>query len=421
MKNYTSLLSALFVVLCISSCKKEFDAPPAQEIPEGGIKSISDLKSMYFSQGRVSFAEDFSTYGVVSADEASGNLYRTLYIQDATDGITLRLQSSGSVYIGDSIRVYLKGLVLDDVNGVISLDSVDVDQNIIKQTVGISLDPLTLTLSSLSDANESKLIKLENVQFTSEWDGETYADGPNKVTVNTTIEDCDGNTLIVRNSGYANFADELLPTGNGSIVGVLSEFNGDRQLFIRDLNDVNMTATRCDGSSGNNGNGGNGGTGNEILYKDFEDLSLTSGGWINQTVIGPHNWEASSFGSDNFARISNYNGSGNDASEAWLISPAIDLSTATSPYLSFDNTYNHPGAPLEVYVSTDYTGSGDPNSASWTQLSFTLSSGSWDWVNSGQVSLSAFLNSNVYIAFKYYGSTSDGSTWEVDNIVVDEL
>ncbi|MBK9192953.1 MAG: choice-of-anchor J domain-containing protein [Crocinitomicaceae bacterium] len=72
---------------------------------------------------------------------------------------------------------------------------------------------------------------------------------------------------------------------------------------------------------------------------------------------------------------------------------------------------------MEVKISTDYV-SGDPSTGTWTNLSPALSGGSWAWVNSGELSLSSFLQSNVHIAFRYQGSASDGSTWELDNIMI---
>ncbi|MGZ4037420.1 MAG: choice-of-anchor J domain-containing protein, partial [Bacteroidia bacterium] len=62
--------------------------------------------------------------------------------------------------------------------------------------------------------------------------------------------------------------------------------------------------------------------------------------------------------------------------------------------------------------------SGNPTTATWTTLSPTLSSGSWNWTNSGTVSLASFKSANTRIAFKYSGTSSAGSTWEVDNISV---
>ncbi len=72
-----------------------------------------------------------------------------------------------------------------------------------------------------------------------------------------------------------------------------------------------------------------------------------------------------------------------------------------------------------MLISTDYT-SGAPSTGTWTQLNPTWSTGTFVWLNSGNLDLSPYKNINVHIAFKYQGSSSDGSTWEIDNILVKE-
>ena len=140
-------------------------------------------------------------------------------------------------------------------------------------------------------------------------------------------------------------------------------------------------------------------------------------------VIGTLNWTVGEFGGQSYGNMSNYNGSTNEINESWLISPSIDLSGATTPALSFNNAYSYTGNALEVLISADYSGNGDPNLATWT--SFTggalWSSGFFEWVNSGPLNLSSFTQNGVYVAFKYIGSASDGSTWEIDDIKIEEL
>ena len=48
------------------------------------------------------------------------------------------------------------------------------------------------------------------------------------------------------------------------------------------------------------------------------------------------------------------------------------------------------------------------------------SGGNYVFVNSGNINLSAYKASNVRIAFKYSGSSSDGSTWELDDVLIKE-
>ena len=75
---------------------------------------------------------------------------------------------------------------------------------------------------------------------------------------------------------------------------------------------------------------------------------------------------------------------------------------------------------LEVKISTDYNGSEAPINGTWIDLTYELSTGGWTWVSSGDISLSTFINSdNVLLAFLYKGTSSDYTTWEVDNVIVE--
>ena len=396
---------AIAAVAITSSCKKEFDSPPLKEIPTGNIITIDSLKSMYTGTP-VKFTEDVSLYAVVTADETSGNIYKNVYIQDNTDAINMRLLVSGGLYQGDSIRINLNGTVFSQYQGVYQLDSVDVDNNIVKQKTGVIIAPEVTTINMLNSSMQSKMIQLNDVQFVNGDLSYTYADAVNLQSANRMLEDCDGNSVIVRTSGYASFASQPIPQGKGTFIGILGEYNGVMQLYIRKFSEVQLNNGRCTGT---------------YVNKDFEDLSITSGGWTQQYPLASIAWTASSFNGDNFAKISNYNGSTNTACESWYISPAMDMSAAVNPVLTFISASNYTGSNIQVLVSTDFNGTGLVSSATWTALTPTLSSGSWTWTNSGPVSLASYIGGTVYIAFKYTGSNSDGKTWEIDDILVKEM
>lgn len=411
-KKLISLLLLAGTTLFISSCNKEFDEPPIKTIPEGNRITIADLKAMY--QGTpIKITDELSMFAVVTMDEQSGNIYKEAYIQDETGAINLRLLSSGGLYQGDSVRVFLKGTVLSTYNQMMQLDSVDVDNNIIKQATKKDRQPDVYTdISQVTTGHQAKLVKIENVQFVSSELGNTYADGINLMSQSRTLEDSLGNTIIVRTSGYANFANNTLPEGSGSIIAIVSQFNSTLQLLIRNPSEVVFNNPRFGTTPPPPGNS---------LTKNFQDQSITSGGWTTQLVTGTYNWTTSDQGSPGnfYAKMSNYTGSANVASEAWLISPAVDLSTSTNSTLNFRNAYKYVGDPLEVYVSTNYDGISAPSTATWTQLGVNLSTGNFSWEFGGPVSLNTYIGNNaVYIAFKYTGTNSSGSTWEVDDIVI---
>lgn len=400
----------ILVTAGIVSCKKEFDTPPLKEIPTGNILTIADLKARY--QGApIKFEEDLSVFGVVTMDEKSGNIYRNVYVQDATGAINVRLITPGGLYQGDSIRIYLRNTVLNRFNGMMQLDSVDVDKNVIKQKTMVNVEPELVTISQLSTNYQSKLIKLENVQFSGSELGKTYADAIAQTSQNRILEDCDGNTIIVRTSGYANFAKDTLPEKRGSLIAIVGEFNGTLQLYIRTPQEVKFTENRC----------------GPYLLKNFEDNSITSGGWTVKNYEGTNEittspaweWKSASFSGNYFAKASAFN-TGTTGCESWLVSPPVDLSASSVPGLTFRSCYNFSGPDIELFISTNYNG-GTISSATWTPLPFNLpTTGGYVWANSGTIPLTGYKTNNVRIAFKFTGSTSTSKTWEVDDIMIKE-
>ena len=171
----------------------------------------------------------------------------------------------------------------------------------------------------------------------------------------------------------------------------------------------------------------------QYLDKDFNDLSLTSGGWTTQIIIDTTNWFVRDYGGDKFANCTNYNNGTNSPSNTWLISPSIDLSSATQPILNFKTIMKYQGFALSLKISTDYDGTSNPTQqGTWNDISnlaiWDTDASSWGdpnapfpgWYNSGDVDLSSYISQNTYIAFQYTGSASSGSNWELDDIIISE-
>ena len=164
----------------------------------------------------------------------------------------------------------------------------------------------------------------------------------------------------------------------------------------------------------------------QYLDKDFNDLSLTSGGWTTQIIIDTTNWFVDSFGGDDFVKVTNYSNSQNVPSNTWLISPAVDLSSATQPMLSFETIMKWPGSALVMHISSDYDGTSNPTQqGTWTDITalatWDVDNTTWgSWTPSGDVDLTSYISSTTYIAYEYLGSANSGSTWEIDNIKITE-
>ncbi len=152
-----------------------------------------------------------------------------------------------------------------------------------------------------------------------------------------------------------------------------------------------------------------------IHQEDFE--SQTLGDWQAYSVTGDLVWEPSSFSNNWFARMSGFSGSPLE-NDDWLISPPLNLENYHNEVLTFISAMNYTGPALQVKISTDYEGSGNPGQAEWTSLEAVLSPGNWEWASSGQVDISAYDGNQVFVAFQYTSTTTEAATWEVDDIVI---
>jgi hypothetical protein len=405
----TGLILASLVLVFSSCIHNDFEEPPVTIIPVGTILTVQDLYNMYVTEGSVKFTGDGSVYATVTMDDKSGNLYKSAYVQGGTTAINLHLLSSGGLYEGDSVRIYLKGLILGEYAGMMQLDSVDVDDNIVKVSTLNHKTPEVVTLGMINTNQYlGKLVKIENVQFVNEDLGLTYADDSLLVTENRTIEDEFGNTILVRTSGYASFAGDPIPEGRGSVIAIAGKYYDDHQLIIRNAGEVVFNERRF-------------GDVDTLLFMNFDGIengtSVSLSDWANIADIGSISW-LGSVGSENSSVT--ITGDGN-ANTNWLVLPQIMLNSTGGMQFT-TRAGNLTGANLSVYVSTDYTGDGDPQSANWFEFSDVIigtapASGYGEWTESGIVNLSDYTG-NLYIAFKYNADDGQSGQFYLDDILI---
>jgi len=433
MKKYILLVSILFLfVWLVFSCKKEHDYPPLKVVNDGAKISIRKLKERVASSVIASYkfkGGDTNLYCFVISDELSGNFYQQIFVRDETGGaIQLNLKESGGLSIGDKIRINLNNAYLIAANSMVYLDSVDIAKNVVKLSSGNEIKPKLVSYDEVmlyaanpthSSSLQSQLIQLSGMEFRTNTLIPTFADAIGKTTINQTITTCEvGKVLTVRSSGRSNFAGKLLPKGNGTIIGILSQYNASMQLTLRDYSEVTMNGPACAAPTTTQSPG-------TFMSKDFNDLTITSGGWSIYSVTNSSvNWlvGTSSITTSPYARISGYV-SGNTNSENWLISPAVNISTAKDPIVSFRSAAKFSGTTLEVFVSTNYV-SGDPTVATWTSLasnySLSPSASNYLWTPSGYVGLISYKSTNTRIAFKYKSTTAGATSYQLDDIVIKE-
>jgi len=436
LKTIISILTLSTIVSCVNS--DIYDVPDLSSECSNltPTKQVSDITSQATPSYKKYETEDIIEAYVTSSDEG-GNFYKSISLVsiDGKIGFSMPIDDYnlytkfepgrkvyvnmkdryfvtefGSTVIGSLFNNYTPDITSDDEVGRIS--GIHYRDVITSSCSKINEDNIVIRLSSVKEAeNDSylnKLIEFDNVQFKENDPDKTYYDSNNEIggATNNILVDADGNTTTFRVSSYSVFGLKKRPTGSGKVRGVMTKFRTFYQFMPRTENDVQLNNPRF-----------------VPAFNETFDSGLSE--WINFSATGAQVWKIETrFGNPAPCVVmTGFVNSSNNSNEDWLITPAQDLSAVTSASLSFDSATSFPGNALTVLISKNYSGSGNPASATWTTLTATLApvNSNFVWTNSGLVDISAYTgigNGNVYIAFKYTSTTSAAATWEIDNVKI---
>ena len=159
-----------------------------------------------------------------------------------------------------------------------------------------------------------------------------------------------------------------------------------------------------------------GNTNSDVLLN--ESFATSLGKFTNQTTSGDGAWiidfkTAKASGYDNSSKVTT-------AGTYYLVSPELDLTDVEAAHISFEYIlrYLKNKQDQRVLISTDYAG--DAKTATWAELPVTLVEGSdWDTFAKADVNIPAeFIGKKIVIAFYYNCGSSNSSTWEVKNLMV---
>lgn len=257
----TYLLGTLFAAAAVAtSCSVDYDAPPLNTPIYTGPSAnygIAQLKAAHASATQSTpdtIKGDLVLRAIVNSTDDGGNIYKTIYLQDDTAAIAMLVDQGGvgaTYRVGQEVFVNLKGLVVSPYGGELQIGYpgaylnrtpwAQFQERVQKNGWGVETNAVPAEVADFSmltakaDFYTNRLVKLVNVRF----DGAgtlTYAEPSGFGT--RTLFDAHNNTLVVRTSNYAKFGKQKLPTGVGTVYGVLGRYNGNWQLNIRTAADI---------------------------------------------------------------------------------------------------------------------------------------------------------------------------------------
>lgn len=437
-------IALAFLALTLGSCMGDGYADPdlTEKVPaspwgnnslrEKNVISIADLKTQFATiinsdNGYKQIEKDMMIKAVVTGNDVSGNIYNQVSVQDASGAIIIAINGSGlSGYlpVGQEILVNLKGLYigsykkLPQIGGVNtklsdgSLGMGKIERAIWNEHFKIlnpgeadastvvpeEFDLTKLTDAAYMEANVGKLMTLKKVKFASANGTNVWAPDD----TNTSLELIDAETgkkisssnLVVRNSGYSKFANEVVPQGVFDITGIFTRYNNTWQIVLRNTDDLKSVVLAYlsepfDASQGN---------------FTIDNIKLADG------VEFVWKWASAAYG----MKASGYVNGSKQELQSRLKSPAIDLKSAKSAKLMFDQAINYASdikQECKVQISTD--------GKTWTDLDVQgyPAGNSWDFVSS-TADLTKYCGKTIYIGFLYSSSPTGAPTWEVKNFVV---
>lgn len=562
--------------LALSACDDNFTLPPVIMPPVTSVEptiSENDFKNLYWNTltsgpAEVGFAENGDSLiftGRVCSSDQTGNIFKNIVIQSRNeDGEQIAMSFSVNRYdiyelfpFGQEVVVKATGLHIGPYRNLLQfgavsgdqmtfMDEVDFTAHVMRNNVALpepakvdtTVTDIATLLAAKADNNllrlwQSRLVRIDNVSWVEA--GQPYA-GAQSVTRN--LVDEAGNRLPVRNSSFADFSDELMPYGVGSVVGILSYYVSDWQLTLIDgagcigfegeapvvpvikpegegtlespynvAKALEITGAMADGESkeayvkgiiasitdvspdfGNatyaiadvaggetlgvyrgywlngdkftsadqlavgaevivtgslvnfKGNTRQFTTGNRIVSYNGQtgggdtpvppaegtiysalgenDAELTAGWTIENVAIDgvSYVWQWKEYNGKHYLNAGAFVGGVAYATEAYCISPVIDLTGATGCAVSFDHA-----AKFQTTLRT-LCGvvAREEGASEWTELAMTAwpEAGSWTFANSGAISLAAFDGKKVQVAFRYRSSAEGADTWEIKNLAV---
>lgn len=208
------------------------------------------------------------------------------------------------------------------------------------------------------------------------------------------------------------WADKIKNGGTITILGKYEYYTDKSQHEVVDAYIVSY-----EGDTGGSGDGGSnkGDIFSETFAEGIGDFTIVNKNLPSAlTEIWKHHPDYSCMIATGYESSS----STNYASESWLVSPEIDLTSVTQAYLSYEQACNF-FSSVSVLPDQAVPMISKDDGQTWTALvpEYPLALG-WTFEGSGDIDLSAYVGNKVRLAFKYVSTAEKAGTWEVRNVMI---
>ncbi len=438
LKSVLFLVIATFLTNCTNSDKFESISPELKTYSLTTNKTVSSLVLTATATPTIYLSDDVIE-AYVNSNDATGNFYKSISCQDILStsgtpvGFSLSIDKSalfGNGFTsGRKIYIKLKGLAIAKVFGTTQIGLIDptdatkitgiseleyqnfvfpsstiVDENSLVRHV-------SLTNAAL-DINQNTLLEIDNVQFADNSLARTYfdIDSGGFATNHDIVDVTGGTTRYCRVSQYCQFSANSVPSGRGSIRGIMSKYNTDYQFTVRNEGDFKLNNPRIYLFNG-------------TLTENFTSFAvnqLAFANYLDFSTEGTKKWKIVS----GALEMSAYSGNV-EKNKAYFLVP-VDMTVASTIKFDLKVGFFANSLGLKVYRTTNFVPGMKIKDATLYDISTSFSV-AFPTANATLTNLTynipATVTGNGYFVFEYTGTNiSTGppvtTTVDIDNIIV---
>lgn len=249
------------VVLLIACHDGPFDPPPPADNPLPATIPIADVRRL-LDGNAVTVTNDIAVCGIVTTSDRRYNFYRSLCIE--SDGAALEFLAGidrlhVDYPVGCCVTVLLRGLTLGTYRGVLQVGAKSdagsyypttylaspaaVAAHLVRWDENLQpVAPSCLRIGDLTLAQCGTLVRIDGLHFVPDPESESADPVNPAATWADTHRFCDASGAAIYSyvRSNADFADTEIPSGEGSLVGILQyEGSGDSARFLLKLRDEN--------------------------------------------------------------------------------------------------------------------------------------------------------------------------------------